>query len=1838
MDRCAGMIELRNERKVKQMETDMKRPYLMLIAMLVCAFVSGGAEPAKTPSAAGQVAAARRQQIGILPPTQPGVYENQPDAAGRYVYEATSAKPIVEGAVCVVESNKIVKGLSVVKLGGLVGRGPDGLYNEGVYWTLGAIKPGAYGIGVLYHSGDAEREASQGWYAPVQVYLNGRMVQLATHSDPVQVAPGLFFAEVFTGETVALRPGDEIAVGLNRGGAIVRLTLHKEVPRATGPHRVATNFGGHQWNPYTALGVNVDAIFRMPGGAEVPYLDALSSHTRRAPNRASLLDADGKASVDFVFANPLPITVTIAYDCTVRSYFYEIAAQERGEVTVAPHGRAVKTLKYEWREAEPAYLAFASVRGVTPPPFAVPRAQGGLGWPEHEVYSYFPGHRHALPWPDPYAFRTLRRLVLTKTDLGSHDVLSLDGTTEWERALTTDLEPPMPPPDGLVFKKVKVPYSEDVADVKPRPHGVYLRRTINLPENLAGRAYRLELARVQDEATAYVNGRKVGNVRGGNTPLYCDITSALRPGSNELVVVVRGLVAIMNPEYLDKKDPQPNPAYLDAPGLFGANQFALFGASIRSGPAVAAEDIFVVPSVRKQTLAARMTIGNRAAQPVRAVVKATVLDEGKPALVVGEQTVELAAGGTADLTLEAPWKDPRLWGPADPHLYALAVEVRDAATGARLDFQRERFGFRESWIDGPHILFNGIPIRPKGAARIMRLDPDGDFRFTRMSWGDWADETGMPGGCSMTEIRNNMSQHNATREQFWQAATSNALVAMKPWRNRPSVQAWDLSNEWLCFAAPLVNDIMIPARHMKRLSDSLRAADPTRFTFFNGDEDLRGLLDNFSFHYITPYSDAQGFGMRGNSEYYPDAEFWRPLDRHFRPGEDVPLCPFHPHVILSRDQKVMMNNEHLWKCGTLMPPGTTRWGGEDVVLSPAVDNASGPIAWMWKLKIDGNRDLGVAPVNNIYGYHPGVQRGGYLEQTFLLPENQRRAFSGRTETRRYVLLNSKFRAEEFVFSWALTTPQGTVAQAGEFNQSMPSGGHVGGEFAFKVPDVREPTTYTLAATLTVGGRFATREEWDIEVWPDRPVAAGALKRQVRLFDPAGTTARTLAQAGVKFATVAQPGAPDGQPADTVLVLGEDALDEKNAAQTGALADFVEQGGRVLVLRQTVAPANLPVVTKLEPRQWVSQVFVRMADHPLIQGLDSLDFHFWQPDRAVATGAYSKPTSGNFVVLADSGNEVGMDQAHLLEIYRGQGAYVVCQIPAVGRYDVEPMARELLARLLRYTAGEALFARPAGTLALAAPEGSALAARLSDIGANVEPLKSGTIWNGQAPLMIEAVAGRLAAPEQRAGWSTALKAGGRVVVANATPADQEWLTSLAGSAVRIAVPPYRMWDGRGCRMGWPRWTAGLSHLDLYWKRYDGGEMAGSQLDDPSYMVEPLQDYAVQVANGREVVFPGACVEVSVGRGVLLIDQRRWWTPNEALVTHTLRNVSALLTALDVRIAPVVPPRPLPADVAYRPIDITPYANRGLADEQAEDGKGGFTDQGPRCDLREFPTGPQLFKGVPFMIGKEPKVCVVLASKNRPGFATMPKEVTIPIGHPVEGLFFLHTTAWAGSPTAIYTIQYEDGQSVDIPLMCGINISDWANPRPFFREQGTQSVIAWTGKNDVFALVGVSRMLWTNPRPEVTVKAVRFWGPNKNVPVLFGITAAVAPAVGIPASDAAAARQFLKEAQAADAAGKTDEALRILQTAVAKDPNLGDAYRIMLDVAGKTHDDDKILQAAWAWGISPLRASTPLNRTGEILEKRGDLRGALEAYIKSLEIEWNQPPIMDARRRIEQALAK
>jgi hypothetical protein len=87
-----------------------------------------------------------------------------------------------------------------------------------------------------------------------------------------------------------------------------------------------------------------------------------------------------------------------------------------------------------------------------------------------------------------------------------------------------------------------------------------------------------------------------------------------------------------------------------------------------------------------------------------------------------------------------------------------------------------------------------------------------------------------------------------------------------------------------------------------------------------------------------------------------------------------------------------------------------------------------------------------------------------------------------------------------------------------------------------------------------------------------------------------------------------------------------------------------------------------------------------------------------------------------------------------------------------------------------------------------------------------------------------------------------------------------------------------------------------------------------------------------------------------------------------------------------------------------ISLREAANMGFADPVARDGKGGWTDQGPRNDLAPFPVGKRLFGVVPFEIlspaSNGGRSCVV-QSKN-PTLKFKPESRPIAVGAKVKRL--------------------------------------------------------------------------------------------------------------------------------------------------------------------------------------------------------------------------------------------
>ena len=225
------------------------------------------------------------------------------------------------------------------------------------------------------------------------------------------------------------------------------------------------------------------------------------------------------------------------------------------------------------------------------------------------------------------------------------------------------------------------------------------------------------------------------------------------------------------------------------------------------------------------------------------------------------------------------------------------------------------------------------------------------------------------------------------------------------------------------------------------------------------------------------------------------------------------------------------------------------------------------------------------------------------------------------------------------------------------------------------------------------------------------------------------------------------------------------------------------GGRIVVLAQDRLLPGLPVKTALESREWVSMPMVRTPQHPLLASVTSWDLHFWSPDHLSAQGAYAKPEGGPFVALVDSGTDTGLEWVEMMECYSGRGLYLLNQLPVAAKYHVEPMAREILRRLIAYAAGGIVGARQQAAglgrpVVAGGREAHRRGRRLAPVGQD-RPCRSGLSCSSMRP-KCRPISSR--PPLGGPPWPT----GATLVVHGARPEHGQWLSSLAGKPVTLAA--------------------------------------------------------------------------------------------------------------------------------------------------------------------------------------------------------------------------------------------------------------------------------------------------------------------------------------------------------------------------------------------------------------------------------------------------------------------
>jgi len=419
--------------------------------------------------------------------------------------------------------------------------------------------------------------------------------------------------------------------------------------------------------------------------------------------------------------------------------------------------------------------------------------------------------------------------------------------------------------------------------VEGYPEAKY-EKEIVIPSSMAGKHLFLCFERVNYVTDIFINNQYVGSHLGGNVPFELDITNFVNVPSTDTIRV--------EIKYWDSRfiNAQQFPVW--PVGYYGNywNLGITGDVSLVARSAVYIEDVFITTSVRNHTITAEITVINFDTIDHTVDLTADITDGGSPVFSLPAQQLTVLAGDTEKVTIVQEWQNPELWSPQNPHLYDCICQLYENSSfvhGISMPF-----GFREFWIENDHFVLNGITFNLRGDNLVIQSENEFWTLFLNSPelWSSSID--------SMLSLNFNHIRLHERPPQDWiveecdrkgmlviaesgiyfrnvvpyQSAkyTANGVIWQKEWvranRKHTSIVIWSAENEmyyWgnkLCTIAQLL-----------QFGSAIEELDTSRPISYDGDQDLSGNTDVFSYHYIYGFptgwpTDIYDIGTRVKSD------------------------------------------------------------------------------------------------------------------------------------------------------------------------------------------------------------------------------------------------------------------------------------------------------------------------------------------------------------------------------------------------------------------------------------------------------------------------------------------------------------------------------------------------------------------------------------------------------------------------------------------------------------------------------------------------------------------------------------------------------------------------------------------------------------------------------------------------------------------------------------------------------------------------------------------------------------------------------------------------------------
>jgi beta-galactosidase/beta-glucuronidase len=234
---------------------------------------------------------------------------------------------------------------------------------------------------------------------------------------------------------------------------------------------------------------------------------------------------------------------------------------------------------------------------------------------------------------------------------------------------------------------------------------LWYRRTFTAPDLAGGKRLLLHFGAVDWDTAVLVNGKQVGQHKGGFDAFTLDITDAVKAGDNELVVSV-----FDSSKGTQARGKQSFPRFADPKGITYTPCSGIWQTVwLEAVPAEYIESLKIVPDLDGGAVEVTANVAGAAS---KVVVQVTVLDAGK---------VVAQGRGIQNEKIRLAIPNAKPWSPDEPFLYDLKVTYFD-------DEVQSYFGMRKI----------AVVKDDKGVARIM-LNGKSVFQVGFLDQGYWPD-------------------------------------------------------------------------------------------------------------------------------------------------------------------------------------------------------------------------------------------------------------------------------------------------------------------------------------------------------------------------------------------------------------------------------------------------------------------------------------------------------------------------------------------------------------------------------------------------------------------------------------------------------------------------------------------------------------------------------------------------------------------------------------------------------------------------------------------------------------------------------------------------------------------------------------------------------------------------------------------------------------------------------------------------------------------------------------------------------------------------------------------